>query len=89
MNYRSTVLTWLSLLALLGVSLLTVAFMSGLVQHVISLTCAVAIAALILIFYMRLQLADGIMRTFALGGLVWLSFLLIITVLEVMTRHQL
>lgn len=88
MNYRNAVLTWLSSLALLGVSLLSVAFMTGVVQYVINLTCAVAIAALMLIFYMRLRLADGVLRTFALAGLVWLAFLLFMTVTDVMMRHQ-
>lgn len=88
MHYRSAVLTWILLLALLAVSLLSVALLAGVVQYVISLTCAVAIAAVILIYYMRLQLADGVLRTFALGGVVWLAFLLLMAVLDVLARNQ-
>lgn len=89
MHYRSPVVIWLLLLTLLGISLLSVAFISGTVQYVISLSCAIAIAASILITYMRLRLADGLLRTFALGGLVWLSFLLLMSMLDVMGRQQL
>ncbi len=86
MSYRNTFLIWLSLLVLLGVSLLLVSFMPGTVQRVISFSCAAAIAILIMVFYMRLSVADGILRIFALGGLLWLVFLIMLTLLEVMTR---
>jgi|26BtaG_2_1085354.scaffolds.fasta_scaffold83947_2 cytochrome c oxidase subunit 4 len=86
MNYRPAIVTWLLLLVLLGASLTLVVLMPGTIQRVISFACAAAIGALIMIFYMRLRAADGILRTFAVGGLVWLAFLVILTFLEVVTR---
>ncbi len=87
MSYRNPILTWLILLVLLGLSLLSVALFSGVIQHILSISCAIAVAATIMIVYMELRVADGLLRIFALGGLVWLSFFLIIGTLELMTRN--
>ncbi|MEZ2746025.1 hypothetical protein ACBQ16_12585 [Halopseudomonas bauzanensis] len=89
MNYRHALLTWLGTALLLGLSVLTAVLLPGRTQYLISLASAMGIAALIMLVYMQLRSADSILRTFALAGLVWWSFLLLITVLEVLTRQQL
>lgn len=86
MNYRHAIVIWFLLLVLLGGSLTLVYFMPGTIQRVVSFGCATLMGALIMVFYMRLRVADGILRTFAVGGLVWLAFLVILTLLEVLTR---
>lgn len=80
-------LTWLGTVLLLGLSVLTAALLPGRAQHVISVLSALGIAALIMMVYMRLSLADSILRTFAVAGLVWWSFLLLITALDILTRQ--
>lgn len=86
MDFRSAILTWLVLLLLLGLSLLSVQFLSGPLQYAISYTCAVAIGGCIMIFYMGLRTADGMIRVFAVGAIAWLALLLLLTILEVLTR---
>lgn len=88
MNYKNPILTWLGLLLLLSMSLLSVVLFTGIVQHVVSITCAIAVAATIMIIYMELRVADSVLRTFAVGGLVWLTFFLVIGTLEFLTRSQ-
>lgn len=86
MNYRPAMITWIGSLGLVGISLVAVSFLSGVLQYAISYACAIAIGGLVMAVFMRLRTADGLLRTFAVGGLVWLAFLLLLTLLEVLTR---
>lgn len=86
MEYRNVLLTWLGTVLLLGLSVLAAVLVPGRAQHLISLLSAFGIAALIMLVYMRLNLADNILRTFAVAGLVWWSFLLLIAALDILTR---
>lgn len=86
MHYRSAVVTWLVLLLLLGLSLLSVHVLSGPLRYTVGFSCAVAMAACIMIVFMGLRVADGMLRLFAGGGFLWLAFLFLLTVLEVVTR---
>ncbi|MEH6564320.1 MAG: hypothetical protein V7756_03210 [Halopseudomonas sp.] len=82
-------LTWLSLLLLLGLSLALAHWMTGTTQHFVSIGCALVMVAVIAGVQMRLRRADHMHRLFALGGLVWLALLAILTALEIATRHSL
>lgn len=86
MNYRPMVLTWVGVLILLGISLLGVGMTSGPVQYVISLSCAALMAALVMSFFMRLRSAEPLIRLFALGGCLWVSFLIILFLADYLTR---
>lgn len=86
MNYRLMVLTWAGVLVLLGVSLLGVGMTSGIVQYVMSLTCAALMAALVMTFFMRLRRAEALIRLFALGGFLWLGFLILLFLADYLTR---
>lgn len=86
MNYRLMVLTWVGVLVLLGISLLGVGMSSGTVQYVISLSCAALMASLVMTFFMRLRSAEALIRLFALGGFLWLGFLILLFLADYLTR---
>lgn len=86
MTYHTPVLVWLLLLALLAASVTAVILAPGTMAHVISLGCAFGMAALILATFMGLQTADGMLRLFALGGLLWLAFLVSLTLADTLVR---
>ncbi|WP_148863659.1 cytochrome C oxidase subunit IV family protein [Marinobacter fonticola] len=86
MNYRPMLLTWIGLLILLGVSVLGASMTSGVLQLVISLTCAALMAALVMTFFMRLRSAEALIRLYALGGFLWLGFLILMTMADYLTR---
>ena len=84
--YRPLIVTWLLMLALLGASVGAILLVPGQPQRAFSLLCATAIAALIVGQFMGLRSASSVVRLFALGGLVWLAFLFILTILDVISR---
>ena len=84
--YRPLIVTWLLMLALLGASVGATLLVPGQPQRAFSLLCATAIAALIVGQFMGLRSASSVVRLFALGGLVWLAFLFILTILDVISR---
>ncbi len=86
MHYRSAIMAWLALLLLLGLSLMSAWFLSGPLQMVASLSWALAMAAVILVAFMGLRAADGMLRLFAVGGVLWLALLMLLTILDVITR---
>lgn len=87
MQWRTAILTWLTLMLLLGGSVAAAVLIPGAAwSAVLNAACATAMAALILTFFMRLKEASALLRTFALGGLLWVAFLLFLTLLDVLTR---
>ena len=85
-GYRGRVLVWLGLLALLAVSVATAAYQPAPVSYVIVGGCAAGMAGLILVVFMGLRRADGWQRVFALGGWLWLGFLVFLTAVDVLGR---
>ncbi|MBB3060491.1 oxidase [Microbulbifer rhizosphaerae] len=86
MNYRPAVITWLALLILLGISLLATAMASTALRYTVHFLCAIAMAALVMVVFMQLRAASGLLRLFALGGLLWIALLLMLTLADVLTR---
>lgn len=86
MSYRLMLLTWGGVLVLLGLSLLAVQFTAGVLQYVINLVCAALMAALVMTFFMRLRSAEALIRLYALGGFLWLSFLILLSLADYLTR---
>lgn len=86
MNYRPAVFTWLALLILLGISLLATAMASTALRYTVHFISAIAMAALVMAVFMQLRAASGLLRLFALGGLLWIVLLLTLTLADVLTR---
>lgn len=86
MHYLTPTLVWLAQVALLGATLIATQATSGALQYSLNFTVAIAIAALTLAIFMRLRPADGVIRLVALGGLLWIGFLLLLIILDLMTR---
>ncbi len=86
MRYGTAVIVWIVLLGLLMLSVTAAQLVSGPLLYLFTLTCAAAMSALILAAFMGLKSADGLVRLFALGGLLWLGFLLLLTLADTLAR---
>lgn len=86
MKDRLYLVIWLALLALLTLTAWAVQLPLGPGRLILHLGTAVIMAALVMVFYMGLRQRDGLLRLFALGGLVWLALLLGFSLAEVLTR---
>lgn len=86
MTYRYAIIAWLALLLMFGGSLLAAITLAGPLRYLLCFLLATAMAACIMISFMGLRAADGMLRIFAAGGVLWLAFLLLLTILEVITR---
>ena len=86
MNYRQPIIIWLGLLALLALNVGLNALTTGMWRPMLHYLLATAMAALLMVFFMRLRASDGLVRLFAVGGLLWLGLLIGITLAEVLTR---
>lgn len=86
MNYRSAILCWLALLALLAASLAAAMLGNTALRHTLHLLCAVAMAALVMVVFMRLRSAGQVLRLVALAGLLWIALLIMLTMADVLTR---
>lgn len=86
MNYRTALLTWLALLMILLLNVIAAFLIAGNLQHMASISSAIVMAALVMLFFMRLSSANGLVRVFAVGALLWWAFFLFITLTEVLSR---
>lgn len=86
MTYRTSFLAWLLLLALLAISITATMQLSGAVAYTINLVCAIGMAAVMMAIFMGLRAAGNLIRLFALGGLLWLAFLLLLTLADFLFR---
>lgn len=85
-NYRPLLVAWLALLLLLALSVAALQWAPATLAHVVSLACAVSMAALILAFFMGLRHSAGLVRVFALGGVLWLGLMSVLTAIDYVTR---
>jgi cytochrome c oxidase subunit 4 len=77
---------WAGLMVLLGLTI-GYAFMPGLpLKTEAGLAIALAKALLIAVLFMQLKRATGIVRLAAIAGVVWASFLFMLTFADVLTR---
>lgn len=84
--YKAPLLAWAGLLLLLTSSVLVTALVPGPALIAVNVGCAVLMAALIFTVFMKLRSADGLLRLFAVSGLMWLSFLLLLALADFLTR---
>lgn len=77
---------WAALLVLLGLTLGYAYLPHAPAKLPVSLAIAATKALLIAAFFMQLREAAGLVRMAALAGVVWASFLYIITFAEYLTR---
>jgi cytochrome c oxidase subunit 4 len=77
---------WFALLALLGATIGASYLLSGAASAVTSLGIALAKAALIFWYFMQLQGEKGLVRVFAVGALVWLMILLVLSTIDYVSR---
>lgn len=86
MHYLTPILVWLGQILLLLATLAATQLTSGSFQYSLNFAIATVIAALTLAIFMRLKPADGVIRLVALSGLLWIGFLLLLTILDLVTR---
>lgn len=84
--YKAPLFAWAGLLLLLTGSVLVTALVPGPAFIALNIGFAVLMAALIFIVFMKLRSADGLLRLFAMGGLMWLGFLLLLSLTDFLTR---
>lgn len=86
MSIRTPLLVWLLLLILLALNIAAVTLPVSYIKTAVHLSLATLMAVLMGVFFMRLKEADGMLRLFAAGGVFWLFFLFLLTLLDVITR---
>jgi caa(3)-type oxidase subunit IV len=85
-DVRAPILAWGAYLVVLGASVAATLLAPGLMGHIFSLLCAAILASLILVFFMGLRAADNLLRVFALAGLMWLTIMVSLTMMDYVSR---
>ena len=83
---RSMLVAFVLLVVLLGTNIGVTFLGFGTFRLVLHLGTAVFMAATIVTIFMDLRHAGGLMRVFALGGLLWLVFMWILFPVDYLTR---
>lgn len=85
---RPLFLVWLALTGLLASTIAASFLLTGPVSLAASIAIAAAKAALIFWFYMHLNESSGVVRLVAVGAVVWLMILFILTSADFATRSM-
>lgn len=85
-DIKAPVIAWAVYLLVLGASVAATQLVSGTLGHVFSLLCALVLAALIMTYFMGLRAADNLLRVFALATIMWLAFMLTLTMADYFYR---
>ncbi len=85
---KALIITWIVMMALLGISAGVAVLVPGRAAHAFSLVAAAAIAGMVMTWFMDLRSEGGLIRLFALGTLLWLSFMLFITLIDFMAGNS-
>ncbi len=85
-TYRPYLLTWLALLALLACAVAATHWLSGWLAWSMVALCALIMASLVISIFMGLRHANALSQIFAVGGVLWLSFLIVLTLADYLTR---
>lgn len=83
---RPLVMVWLGLLVLLALTVTASFVLTGPMGFAFSIAIALAKASLIFWFYMHLNESGGIVRLIAVGAIVWLAILILLTSTDYATR---
>jgi cytochrome c oxidase subunit IV len=86
---RALVLVWLSLLALLGLTVFVAYLPLGAINTVAALAIATLKALLVAAVFMELRERDALMMSFAGAGFFWLAILLWLALADFLTRPRL
>jgi cytochrome c oxidase subunit IV len=78
---------WAALLALLVLTYVAAFWKLGVATTVLGFAIGAAKAAIVLLFYMELKEARGLVRLAAAAGFVWAGVLFALTLSDVLTRH--
>lgn len=85
-DYRPYLLSWLALLVLLACSVAATHWLDGWLAWSMVALCALLIASLVISVFMGLRHANALLRVFGVGGVLWLSFLIVLTLADYLTR---
>lgn len=85
-EFRPYLLTWVVLLALLGIVIAGAELLSGMLALAVVLGGALGMIGAIIVMFMGLKTADALMKVFATGGALWLGFLVVLTMADYVTR---
>ncbi|MFC3283514.1 hypothetical protein [Litchfieldella rifensis] len=85
-EFRPYLLTWVVLLALLGIVVIGAELLTGLLALAVVLGGALCMIGAIIIMFMGLRTADALMKVYATGGVLWLGFLIVLTMADYVTR---
>ena len=78
--------TWAGLMALLGATWTYAYLPHAVLKPEVSLSIGIAKGLLIVLFFMQLPKSAGLVRLASMAGLVWASFLFILTFSDLLTR---
>ncbi|MFD2189572.1 hypothetical protein [Pistricoccus aurantiacus] len=79
-------LTWICLLVLLAISVTSVVLLSLPWSLVAVGVCALCMILLIIILFMDLRNSRGLTRVYATGAVLWLAFLITLTLMDYLHR---
>lgn len=85
-QFRPLLLTWLALLVLLMAIAAAATWLSGIFSLTVVLVGAASMVGLIMVTFMGLHAADPLQQVYAIGGVLWLGFLIVLTMADYMTR---
>lgn len=86
-SVKTYVLTFIALLALLGLTTLLAYVHMGIANSVIALVIAVAKMLLVVLFFMHAFYDKGLTRVAMVLGLLWLTILIVLSSADVFTRN--
>ena len=78
--------TWAGLMVLLTVTALYAWLPGAPIKPIVGLTIGCAKALLIALFFMQLRRSAGLVKVVSIVGIVWASFLFILTFADLLTR---
>ena len=85
-QFRPLLLTWLTLLALLLTIVAAATWLSGVFSLIVVLLGTAGMVGLIIVTFMGLHAADPLQQVYATGGVLWLGFLIVLTMADYVTR---
>ncbi|EPC03747.1 hypothetical protein L861_00185 [Litchfieldella anticariensis FP35 = DSM 16096] len=85
-EFRLYLLSWIVLLALLVVVAAGAELLSGMLAIALVLGGALCMIGVIIVMFMGLKTADALLKVYATGGVLWLGFLVVLTMADYMTR---
>ncbi|MHB0777024.1 cytochrome C oxidase subunit IV family protein [Halomonas sp. WWR20] len=85
-DVKAPVFAWVGYLVVLAASVAVAKLAPGTLGHAFSLLCAFVMAGFIVTFFMGLRSADNLLRVFALAGMMWLAFMITLTLADYFYR---